>query len=148
MNRFIFKNTFIKVYIYHFLINIFIDTRSESYVLKTVSLFKTTSFMRTEGVGLCESGVTHFDTSYHHSLHSRPEFESAACRVRVPTLIFDEMLCARHLNLQKEWLCFVQSKVRPNFYQSITEFLVPTTVIAPCMFKPVFLNADPIIQSS
>ncbi len=41
MNIFVLKNTFIKVYIYHFLINIFIETRSQSYVLETVSLSKT-----------------------------------------------------------------------------------------------------------
>jgi hypothetical protein len=38
MNRFVLKNTFIKVYIYHFSINIFIETRSQSCVLETVSL--------------------------------------------------------------------------------------------------------------
>ena len=50
MNRFVLKNTFIKVYIYHFSINIFIEKRSQSCVLETVSLSKTTSFMSTEGV--------------------------------------------------------------------------------------------------
>ncbi len=50
MNRFVLKNTFIKVYVYHFSINIFIETRSQSCVLKTVSLFKTTFFTSTEGV--------------------------------------------------------------------------------------------------
>ena len=50
MNKFVLKNTFIKVYIYHFSINIFIETRSQSCVLETVSLSKTTSFMSTEGV--------------------------------------------------------------------------------------------------
>ncbi len=44
------KNTFIKVYIYHFSINIFMKTRSQSYVLETVSLSKTTSFTSTDGV--------------------------------------------------------------------------------------------------
>ena len=44
------KNTFIKVYIYHFLINIFIETESQSYVLETVSLSKMTSFTSTKGV--------------------------------------------------------------------------------------------------
>ncbi len=39
MNKFVLKNTFIKVYIYHFSINIFIETRSQSCVLETVSLF-------------------------------------------------------------------------------------------------------------
>ncbi len=48
MNRFVLKNTFIKVYIYHFLINIFIETRSQNCVLETVSLSKTTSFTSTE----------------------------------------------------------------------------------------------------
>ncbi len=30
MNRFVLKNTFIKIYIYHFSINIFIEIRSQS----------------------------------------------------------------------------------------------------------------------
>jgi hypothetical protein len=50
MNRFVLKNTFIEVYIYHFSINIFIETRGQSCVLETVSLSKTTSFTSTEGV--------------------------------------------------------------------------------------------------
>ena len=50
MNRFILKNTFIKVYLYHFLINIFIKPRRQSCVLETVSLSKTTSFTRRKGV--------------------------------------------------------------------------------------------------
>jgi hypothetical protein len=50
MYRFVLKNTFIKVYIYHFLINIFIEIRSQSSVLETVSLSKTTSFVSMEGV--------------------------------------------------------------------------------------------------
>ncbi len=50
MNRFFLKNTFIKVYIYHFSINIFIETRSQSCVLETVSLSKMTSFTSTEGL--------------------------------------------------------------------------------------------------
>jgi hypothetical protein len=50
MNRFILKNTFIKIYIYHFLINIFIEIRSQSYALETVLLSKTTSFTHLEGV--------------------------------------------------------------------------------------------------
>ncbi len=40
MNIFVLKNTFIKVYIYHFSINISIETRSQSYVSETVSLSK------------------------------------------------------------------------------------------------------------
>jgi hypothetical protein len=36
------KNIFIKVYIYYFLIDIFIETRNQSCILETVSLFKTT----------------------------------------------------------------------------------------------------------
>ena len=32
MNRFVLKNTFIKVYIYYFSINIFIETRSQNCV--------------------------------------------------------------------------------------------------------------------
>jgi hypothetical protein len=50
MNRFVLKNTFIKIYIYHFLINIFIEIRSQSNALETVSLSKTTSFTNMEGV--------------------------------------------------------------------------------------------------
>ena len=50
MSRFVSKNIFIKIYIYHFLINIFIEIRYQSYVLKTVSLSKTTFFMSMEGV--------------------------------------------------------------------------------------------------
>ncbi len=44
MNRFVLKNTFIKVYIYHFSINIFIETKIQNYVLETISLSKTTSY--------------------------------------------------------------------------------------------------------
>jgi hypothetical protein len=63
MNRFVLKNTFIKIYIYHFLINIFIKTRSQSYTLETVSLSKTTSFSSTEGVQvrMIRSPRLHFD---------------------------------------------------------------------------------------
>jgi hypothetical protein len=50
MNRFVLKNIFIKVYIYHFLINIFIETRSQSCVLETVALSKTTFFTSTDEV--------------------------------------------------------------------------------------------------
>ncbi len=50
MNRFVLKNTFIKVYIYNFSINIFIETRSQSCIWETVSLSKTTFFASTEGV--------------------------------------------------------------------------------------------------
>ena len=50
MNRFVLKNTFIIMYIYHFLINIFIKIKSQSYALEIVSLSKTTSFVRTKGV--------------------------------------------------------------------------------------------------
>jgi hypothetical protein len=46
MNRFVLKNIFIKIYIYHFSINIFIEIRSQSYALETVSLSKTTSFTK------------------------------------------------------------------------------------------------------
>ena len=38
MNRFVLKNTFIKVYVYHFSINIFLKIRGQSCVLETVSL--------------------------------------------------------------------------------------------------------------
>ncbi len=37
MNRFVLKDTFVKVYIYHFSINIFIEIRRKSCVLETVS---------------------------------------------------------------------------------------------------------------
>jgi hypothetical protein len=50
MNRFVLKNTFIKVYIYYFLINIFIKIRSQSYALETISLSKTTFFTNLKGV--------------------------------------------------------------------------------------------------
>ena len=50
MYRFVLKNTFTKIYIYHFLINIFIKISSQSYALKTVSLSKTTLFFSMEGV--------------------------------------------------------------------------------------------------
>jgi hypothetical protein len=40
MNRFVLKSTFIKIYICHFPINIFIKIRSQTYVLETVSLSK------------------------------------------------------------------------------------------------------------
>jgi len=48
MYRFVLRNTFTKIYIYHFLINIFIKISSQSYALETVSLSKTTSNL--EGV--------------------------------------------------------------------------------------------------
>ena len=51
MNRFVLKNNFIKVYISHFSINIFIETISQNCVLKTVSLSKMTSFTSMEEVG-------------------------------------------------------------------------------------------------
>jgi hypothetical protein len=47
MNRFVLKNTFYKN-IYHFSINIFIKTRSQSYTLETVLLSKMTLFVRRE----------------------------------------------------------------------------------------------------
>ena len=50
MNIFVLKNTFIRVYMYHFSINIFVETRSQSCDLETVSLSKTISFTSTEGV--------------------------------------------------------------------------------------------------
>jgi len=43
MNLFVIKNTFIKVYIYHFLINIFIEIRSQNCILETMTLYKMTS---------------------------------------------------------------------------------------------------------
>jgi hypothetical protein len=46
MNRFVLKNTFIKVYKYHFYIKI----RGQSYALETVLLSKMTSFTNMEGV--------------------------------------------------------------------------------------------------
>ena len=50
MNRFVLKSTFIKIYIYHVPINIFIQIRSRSYVLETVLLSKTILFLSMEGV--------------------------------------------------------------------------------------------------
>jgi hypothetical protein len=50
MDRFVLKNTFIKIYMYHFSINIFIKTRGQSYILETVSLSKMTLFLNMEGV--------------------------------------------------------------------------------------------------
>mgnify|MGYP003702412213 CR=1 FL=1 len=50
MKIFALNNTFIKVYLYQFLINFFIEIRSQNYILETVSLSKTTSFTNTEGV--------------------------------------------------------------------------------------------------
>jgi len=50
MYRFVLKNIFIKIYIYHFLINIFIKISSQNYTSKTVSLSKTTLFLSIEGV--------------------------------------------------------------------------------------------------
>jgi len=49
MNRFVFKNTFIKIYIYHFSINIFIKIRNQSYTLETVSLSKNNFMFKYEG---------------------------------------------------------------------------------------------------
>ncbi len=68
MNRFVLKITFIKVYIYHFSINNFIETRSQSCVLETVSLSKTTSFTSTDGVLvtiLWDEGSTYYGPSLH-----------------------------------------------------------------------------------
>ena len=50
MYRFVLKNIFTKIYIYHFLINIFIKISSQSYAMETVSLSKTTLFFSAEGV--------------------------------------------------------------------------------------------------
>ena len=50
MNEFVYKITFIKIYIYNFLINILIEIRSQTYVLETVLLPKTSCFMGMEGV--------------------------------------------------------------------------------------------------
>ena len=50
MYKFALKNTFIKIYIYHFLINIFIKINSQSYALETVSLSETILFFSMEGV--------------------------------------------------------------------------------------------------
>jgi hypothetical protein len=50
MNRFVLKNTFIKIYIYHFLINIFTKIRSQCYALKIVSLSKMTLFFSIDRV--------------------------------------------------------------------------------------------------
>ena len=50
MNKFVLKNTFMKVYIYYFLINIFVEIRNQNCVLETVSLSKTTSFTSTKEV--------------------------------------------------------------------------------------------------
>jgi hypothetical protein len=57
MNRFVLKNTFIKIYIHHFSINIFIKKRSQSYALETMSLSKTTSFTTIEGVFLMTTAL-------------------------------------------------------------------------------------------
>ena len=50
MNRFVLKNTFMKIYIYRFLINIFREIKSQSCVLKTVSLSWTSIILSMEGV--------------------------------------------------------------------------------------------------
>ena len=51
MNRFVLKNTFIKyIYIYHFLINIFREIRSQSCVLETVAVLNVNYFEDGEGV--------------------------------------------------------------------------------------------------
>jgi hypothetical protein len=47
---FVLKIIFIKIYIYNFSIDIFIEKRSQSRVLETVSLSKMTSFIKPEGV--------------------------------------------------------------------------------------------------
>jgi hypothetical protein len=50
MNRFVFKNTFIKVYIHHYSINIFIiKKRSQLYFGDRVTVLNV-SFFETEGV--------------------------------------------------------------------------------------------------
>ena len=52
------KMFFIKIYIYHFLINIFIKIGSQSYVSKTVSLSKTTLFFfSTDGLHVLEEKI-------------------------------------------------------------------------------------------
>jgi hypothetical protein len=45
MNRFILKNTFIKIYIYHFLINIFIKNKKSKLCFRDRVIIKTTSFI-------------------------------------------------------------------------------------------------------
>jgi hypothetical protein len=52
-NRFVLKSSFIKIYTYHFRINIFIKIRSQSYVLETVSLSKTIWIINMERVRPC-----------------------------------------------------------------------------------------------
>ena len=52
------KMFFTKIYIYHFLINIFIKISSQSYVSKTVSLSKTTLFFfSTDGLHVLEEKI-------------------------------------------------------------------------------------------
>ena len=57
MNRFVLKYTFIKIYIYHFPINIVIKIKSQSYALKTVSLSKMTWITNMDGVPPLETRI-------------------------------------------------------------------------------------------
>jgi hypothetical protein len=72
MNRFVLKNTFVKTYIYCFLINIFIKIRSQSYVLETISLSEMTSFTNLEGVydnkDLSRKEIQHFSDDENVSI--------------------------------------------------------------------------------
>ena len=52
MNRFVLKNTFIKIYIYYFSINIFIKIEVKVMLWRPCHLTKTTSFANLERVVL------------------------------------------------------------------------------------------------
>ena len=78
MYRFILKNTFIKIYIYHFLINIFIKINSQNYILETVSLFKTT---------LCflDGGSMYFSQALKGSAHSLTDSQGSIGQQTTPS---------------------------------------------------------------
>jgi hypothetical protein len=59
MNSFVLKNTFIKIYIYYFLINIFIKIIRQNYALKTVLLSKRLVLGSTEALGVGEKKTLH-----------------------------------------------------------------------------------------
>ena len=62
MNIFIMKNTFVKIYTYHLLIDIFYRNKESKLGFKTVSLSLMTFFIGTKGVfkkNIAQSSIKH-----------------------------------------------------------------------------------------
>ena len=94
-----------KVYIYHFLINIFRGIRSQSCVLETVSLSSTSGFLGMEGVLVsthCTHAMNHFIycTAYRSTTTFCPESSNRDKRhpfVPVGNTNRDKKGCQRHV---------------------------------------------------